>query len=125
MMLVDTSVWIDHLRQADAGLVALLNDGLVVCHPFVIGELACGSFARREEVLSLLERLPALEVVSNKEARSFLDAHTLAGGGIGWVDVHLLASARLAGVGLLTADRALDRAARRVGLVRARRSRRN
>ena len=116
---------IDHLRRADADLAGLLNDGLVVCHPFVIGELACGAFARREEVLSLLERLPALEVVSNKEARSFLDAHTLVGGRVGWVDVHLLASARLAGVGLLTADRALDRAARRVGLVRSSRFRKN
>lgn len=120
MTLVDTSVWINHIRRTDAHLAALLADGQVVCHPFVVGELACGAFATRDEVLVLLERLPALEVVSNREARALVDAHRLAGTGVGWVDVHLLASARLAGVGLLTADQALHRAAGRVGLVHGR-----
>lgn len=116
MTLVDTSVWINHFRRADARVRALLTDGQVVSHPFVIGELACGRFANRDEILSLLERLPALDVVSNREARAFLDAHDLAGSGIGWVDVHLLATARLARVAVLTADRALMRAAGNVGL---------
>lgn len=111
MTLVDTSVWINHIRRADARLRGLLADGQVVSHPFVIGELACGCFANRDEVLRLLERLPALEVVSNREARTFLDAHALAGSGVGWVDVHLLAAARLARVDVLTADHAMARAA--------------
>jgi predicted nucleic acid-binding protein len=113
MTLVDTSVWINHLRRADVRLCQLLDGGQVVSHPFVIGELACGRFANRDEMLRLLERLPVLQVVSNREARAFLDAHALAGSGIGWVDVHLLAAARLERVELLTADKALARAAAR------------
>ena len=116
MTLVDTSVWINHLRRSDARLRALLADGQVVSHPFVIGELACGRFANRDEVLRLLERLPALGQVSTAEARAFIDANGLAGSGIGWVDVHLLAAARLARVQLLTADQALARAAARVNI---------
>lgn len=115
MTLVDTSVWINHLRRADERLRQLLADGQVVSHPFVVGELACGRFAHRDEVLRLLERLPALEPVSNREARAFLDAHHLAGSGIGWVDVHLLAAARLARIHIMTADKALARAAARAG----------
>jgi predicted nucleic acid-binding protein len=116
MTLVDTSVWINHLRRADERLRRLLADGQVVSHPFVVAELACcGRFAHRDEVLRLLERLPALEPVSNREARAFLDAHRLAGSGIGWVDVHLLAAARLARIHILTADQALARAAARAG----------
>ena len=114
MTLVDTSVWINHIRRADERLRQLLKDDQVVTHPFVVGELACGRFANRDEVLRLLERLPALEPVSNREARLFLDAHNLAGGGIGWVDVHLLAAARLARVQIMTADKALARAGARV-----------
>ena len=114
MTLVDTSVWINHIRRADERLRQLLKDGQVVSHPFVVGELACGRFANRDEVLRLLERLPALEPVSNREARLFLDAHDLAGGGLGWVDVHLLAAARLARIPVMTADQALAQAAARV-----------
>lgn len=114
MTLVDTSVWINHLRRADERLRQLLADGQVVSHPFVVGELDCGRFAHRDEVLRLLERLPALEPVSNREARAFLDANHLAGSGIGWVDVHLLAAARLARIHIMTADKALARVAARV-----------
>ena len=114
MTLVDTSVWINHIRRADKRLRQLLTDGQVVSHPFVVGDLACGRFANRDEVLRLLERLPALEPVSNREARAFLESHDLAGSGIGWVDVHLLAAARLARVHIMTADQALGRAAARV-----------
>jgi predicted nucleic acid-binding protein len=114
MTLVDTSVWINHIRRADERLRQLLADGQVVSHPFVVGELACGRFANRDEVLRLLERLPAVEPVSNGEARAFLEAHLLAGSGLGWVDVHLLAAARLARVHIMTADQALARAVARV-----------
>lgn len=94
----------------------LLDDAQAVCHPFVIGELACGQLRRRAEVLALLARLPMVPPVSQAEALSFIEVNHLAGSGVGWVDVHLLASARLARVSLFTADKALARAADRLGL---------
>ena len=111
MVLVDTSVWIEHLRRRSDRLAAMLEDGLVACHPFVVGELACGHLARREELLALLQRLPTLEPVSQDEALRLVEAHQLAGSGLGWIDVHLLASARVSGARLWTADGALKRAA--------------
>jgi predicted nucleic acid-binding protein len=116
MILVDSSVWIDHFRRAHPTLVDELGQMRVVTHPFVVGELACGYLPERERVLTLMARLPALQPVSNQEALAFIDAQALAGAGLGWVDVHLLAAARLARVGLLTADKALQRAATRLGL---------
>jgi predicted nucleic acid-binding protein len=116
MVLVDTSVWVDHFRVVSLPLVRLLKDAKVVVHPFVIGELACGRLARRHEVLALLGKLPRLAPVSDAEALAFIDANALAGSGIGWVDVHLLASARLGRTSVLTADKALLRAARGLGL---------
>ena len=107
MVLVDTSVWIEHLRHRSERLASLLEGGLVTCHPFVIGELACGHLARRDEVLALLQRLPALAPVAHDEALRLVEAHALAGSGLGWVDVHLLAAARVVGAGLWTADRRL------------------
>lgn len=116
MILVDTSVWIDHLRGRDRTLVAQLLDGRVACHPFVIGELAVGSLRNRSEVLSLMATLPAVPVVSHAEMLAFIDAHALMGLGLGWIDVHLLASARLAGQSLWTRDRRLAKAASRLGV---------
>ena len=116
MILVDTSVWIDHLRGLDRTLVAHLLDGRVVCHRFVIGELAVGSLRNRSEVLSLLATLPAAPVVSHEEMLAFIDAHALMGLGLGWIDVHLLASARLAGQLLWTRDRRLAKAASGLGV---------
>jgi hypothetical protein len=111
MVLVDTSVWIDHLRRRSERLAGLLEDGLIVCHPFVVGELACGHLARRAEMLALLQRLPTLALVSYDEALRFVDARHLAGSGLGWVDVHLLAAARVAGAAVWTADRRLAKVA--------------
>ena len=116
MTLVDTSIWANHLRRADPALVRLLDEAQVFCHPYVIGELACGRLAQRHDVLKLLARLPRLAPVSDAEAMMFIEANDLAGSGVGWVDVHLLAAARLARVGLLTADKALKRAATRLGV---------
>ena len=116
MVLVDTSVWVNHFRVASLQLVRLLKDAKVVVHPFVVGELACGHLARRHEVLGLLGKLPRLEPVSEAEALAFIEANGLAGSGIGWVDVHLLASARLGRVSVFTADKALRRVASRLGL---------
>ncbi len=106
-MLVDTSVWVDHLRRGDAALRAALLDGDVLGHPFVIGELACGSLAQRDDVLALLAALPAARVAAHAEALALVEAQRLHGAGIGWVDVHLLASARLSRARLWTRDRRL------------------
>ncbi|MBK1719403.1 type II toxin-antitoxin system VapC family toxin [Thiocystis violacea] len=97
MILVDTSVWIDHLRQRDPILVDALDAGRVLMHPFVIGELACGCLANRDEVLELLARLPAAPVATDPETRRFIDRHRLMGRGIGYIDVHLLAATALSG----------------------------
>jgi predicted nucleic acid-binding protein len=106
-VLVDTSVWVDHLRSRKAALAEALERGDVWCHPFVIGELACGNIANRAEVLSLLAALPQAELAENAEVLAFVEAHRLMGRGIGWVDAHLLASARLSRQQLWTLDRRL------------------
>ena len=111
MVLVDTSIWVSHLRQSHDGLVEVLNAGEVVCHPFVIGELACGNLGNRATVLSLLEALPRAVVVEQEEVLAFIEAHDLMGKGLGYIDVHLLAAAILSGVPLWTLDRQLDRTA--------------
>lgn len=116
MILVDTSVWIDHLRVANVRLAALLYDERVCCHPFVIGELACGNLRRRGEFLSLLGNLPKVTVVSDQEAMRFIEGHRLMGQGLGWTDVHLLASAAAAPAQLWSTDRRLVGAANRLGV---------
>ena len=108
MILVDTSVWIDHLHKA----VPLLGDGLengdVATHPFVIGEIACGEIARRREVLELLSTLPSGMVATDEEALHFIEHHRLMGKGIGYIDAHLLASVMLTdGATLWTRDKRL------------------
>jgi hypothetical protein len=115
-MLVDTSVWIDHLRRGDQLLARRLQDGVVQCHPFVIGELACGSMRRRQEVLVHLATLPEVSLASHAEAIAFLDGQRLWGRGIGWIDVHLLASAVLSQVTLWTRERPLAAVVRALGL---------
>jgi predicted nucleic acid-binding protein len=116
MILVDTSVWIHHLRRDNAELRALLEAGQVVTHPFVIGELACGTLRRRSEVLASLSRLPQLPTASHDEALQFVGTHALAGRGLGWVDVHLLASAAIERARVITLDRSLATAVARLGL---------
>jgi predicted nucleic acid-binding protein len=111
-VLVDTSVWIDHFRVRIPGLLRRLAASEVWCHPFVIGELACGALRPRAETLAALAKLPCAPVASHQEALAFLEAHDLSGKGLGWVDVHLLASARLAHVRLWSVDKALAAAAR-------------
>jgi predicted nucleic acid-binding protein len=108
VILVDTSVWIDHLRQGDAALAEALEAGLVLVHPFVVGELACGNLANRVEVLGLLQALPKGRLASDEEALAFIEARHLMGRGIGYVDVHLLASVALeGGATLWTRDKRL------------------
>lgn len=110
MILVDSSVWVAHLRTNESALVELLNTGRVLSHPFVIGELACGNLQNRKAVLSLLQDLPAAPVATDEEALFFIESHGLMGRGIGYVDTHLLASVSLAGTGglLWTRDKRLN-----------------
>lgn len=116
MILADTSVWVGHLRRGDRHLADLLNRGEVLVHPFVIGELACGRLKPRTAILGHLRELPRAVAASDEEALSFIEAHSLMGSGLGYVDIHLLASARLSDVKLWTADRALRQVAQRLGL---------
>jgi hypothetical protein len=111
MILVDTSVWIDHLRVGNDRLKTLLFDEQVLCHPFVIGELACGTLRRRVEILAMLKALPEADFLGHEEVLNFLEARRLYGYGIGWVDAHLLASTLLTGCALWTLDKPLRRAA--------------
>lgn len=115
-VLVDTSVWIDHLRGRHATLAARLEAGEVLTHPFVIGELACGHLTRRGEILGLLTALPAAPLATHDEALRLVDEQRLAGLGLGWIDVHLLAAALLAPARLWTNDQALAAAATRLGV---------
>ena len=108
MILVDTSVWIAHLRAGETRLAAALEAARVMMHPFVLGELACGNLKNRAEVLDLLAKLPEAPVADHPEALAFIGRHGLMGKGIGFIDVHLLASAALAGTAKLwTLDRRL------------------
>ena len=117
MILVDTSVWVDHLRSGDPTLGACLDAGQVLAHPFVIGEIALGSLRRRDVVLTALQDLPSAAVARDSEVLAFIDRHSLFGRGIGFVDAHLLASARLtAGTTLWTRDRRLESVAATLGL---------
>jgi predicted nucleic acid-binding protein len=108
VILVDTSVWIDHLRSGEPALATALEGGRVLMHHFVLGELACGNLKNRSEVLRLLGDLPAAPAATDPEALGFIERRALMGRGIGYIDVHLLASAALADVGRLwTRDRRL------------------
>jgi len=116
MVLVDTAIWVLHLKKGDARLKSLLEDGEVLCHPFIIGELACGNLKNRVEILSLLQALPQAKVAGHDEIMEFIEIHDLAGTGLGYVDVHLLASALLSKAPLWTADRSLSTAAEKLGI---------
>lgn len=111
MILVDTSVWVDHLRAGDTELAGLLNANRVLTHPFIIGETACGNLRNRARTLSLLKELPKGPVADEDEVLFFIDRHALMGRGIGYVDAHLLAAVALGGsVQLWTRDRRLREA---------------
>ncbi|WP_418316184.1 type II toxin-antitoxin system VapC family toxin [Piscinibacter sakaiensis] len=116
MILADTSVWVDHLRRGDPGLVELLERTAVVMHPFVVGEIACGSLRERVAILELLQNLPAAAVAEDDEVMQFIERHVLYGKGIGYVDVHLLASVKLTdGARVWTRDMQLHRVAASLG----------
>lgn len=116
MTLVDTSVWVRHLREGDARLAAALERAEVWTHPWVIGELACGHLSDRATMLGLLRALPSAPVASVDEALGLIERRSLMGRGVGWVDVQLLASALLAGIRVWTLDRRLAAVAAELGV---------
>ena len=116
-VLVDTSVWIDHLRRADTELVALLQEASVLMHPAVLGELACGRIPNRQKLLALWLALPRVVTVSFEEAFGLVESRMLWGRGLGWTDIHLLASALVSRTTLWTRDRVLRRAAQELSIL--------
>lgn len=116
MKLYDSSVWIDFLRETDDTLEQALRAKQVLCHPFVIGEVLLGSVAHRDELEKRMSLLPSVEKASDKEAFLLIRSKHIYGRGIGWVDVHLLASAKLTGVSLETRDKRLKQVAEDLGV---------
>lgn len=114
--LTDTSVWVDHLRRGRPGLAALLEHDGVLCHPFVVGELACGSIANRDRVLRLLSALPRAAVAEHEEVMRLVGDRRIHGRGLGWIDMHLLASSILERCALWTLDKRLGAVATELGV---------
>lgn len=107
MILVDTSVWVEHFRSGTISLGAVLNNGQAACHPFIIGELACGNLRNRKEILSLLQDLPMAIRARDDEVMQFIKERGLMVKGLGYIDIHLLMSALLTGIPLWTLDKRL------------------
>lgn len=116
MILVDTSLWIVHFRKGAPELGELLREGLVLVHPFVVGELACGNLSNRARLLADLEALPSALFATHEEVMRLIEEHRLWGLGIGWIDGHLLAASLLSNCQLWTLDRPLLRAAGEAGV---------
>ena len=116
MVLVDTSVWVSHLRVGNVGLEKLLSGGEVVCHPFIIGELACGNLRNRHEILTHLQSLPMTILAEDEEVLEFIENNQLMGKALGYIDVHLVASAVLTDVPLWTFDKTLDKFTKKIGI---------
>jgi predicted nucleic acid-binding protein len=116
MVLVDTSVWVEHLRSGKTGLESLLNNGSVVCHLFIVGELACGNLSNRVEILSLLQALPLANHAEHEEVMHFIDNYSPMGKGLGYIDMHLLVSAILTKVPIWTLDKKLREVSSKLGL---------
>jgi predicted nucleic acid-binding protein len=114
VILADTSVWVDHFRQGVPRLVDALGAEEILMHPFVLGELACGNLSNRTEVFSLLAEMPMTATASDDEALSLIETRALMGRGIGYIDVHLLASAFLSGALLWTTDKRLAAVAKQL-----------
>jgi predicted nucleic acid-binding protein len=116
MILADTSVWVHHLRDREPLLEQRLTAGLILIHPFVAGELACGNLKRRDTILAELNELPAAKAATDTEVRHLIEQRRLWGLGMGWIDIHLLASALLSRCELWTFDVRLARTAKKLGL---------
>lgn len=116
MILVDTSVWVAHLRDGNIGLEKLLNNGHAATHAFIIGELACGTLRNRAEILSYLCALPLATHAEHEEVMDFIENHRLMGKGLGYVDMHLLAAALLTNIPFWTLDKKMGKVASSLGL---------
>ena len=116
MILVDTSIWIDHLINSNDELIQLLNSNRVCIHPFIIGELSCGNISNRSEILTLLKALPRAEPALEDEIFTFIEYKKLYGIGLGFIDVHLLASALIHNVKLWTQDKTLRKVAKQLNI---------
>ncbi len=109
MILVDTSVWMEHFRKGNAQLEEILDNGDVMCHPFIIGELACGNMKNRKEILSLMKALPMSCKASHDEILELIERRKLMGKGLGFIDMHLIASAFLSNVYIWSFDKSLHK----------------
>ncbi|MFH0811581.1 MAG: PIN domain-containing protein [Pseudomonadota bacterium] len=116
MVLVDTSVWVLHLREGNIGLERLLKDGDVVCHPFIVVELACGNLKNRSEIFLLLQTLPMATQAEHEDVMQFIENYRLMGKGLGYIDMHLLVSALLTEVPIWTLDRKLNEISTELGI---------
>ncbi len=116
MILVDTSVWIDHFLHSDEDLKELLLSNQVCIHPFILGELSCGNISNRKEVLSLLRTLRSIDLVLDEEVFILIEDRKLFGKGLGFIDIHLLASALIHHVHIWTRDKSLKRIAGEFGI---------
>ena len=110
-ILVDTSVWINHLRERDQNLSHLLEQGLVACHPFIVGEIACGGIKNRQEIINLLNDLPSTEILDHSDIIDFIENRKIMNKGIGYIDVHLLGSVLVSDTRIWTFDKALKKMA--------------
>jgi predicted nucleic acid-binding protein len=116
MQLVDTSVWIHHFRYGDERLRDSLDHQTILCHEWIIGELACGQLQARKSTLDHLSRLPQAPLIKSSELLYFIDRHRLFGVGLGLIDTQLLAACKVIACGLWTNDKALFNAARKLGV---------
>ena len=116
MILVDTSIWINHFNKSSAGLTRLLNSVRVCMHPFIFGELSCGNISNRSEILALLKSLPLVDTALDEEVFALVENKKLYGIGLGFIDVHLLTSALISNVKIWTADKSLNKAALNLGI---------
>jgi len=116
VVLVDTSIWIDHFRKANGKLASLLEMETVAIHPFVLGELACGNLSNRKEIIALLHALPEASKIEDDEMLLFIERHHLMGRGIGLVDAHILASCCIDACLLWTGDKRLQLVAKEMNI---------
>ncbi len=116
MVLVDTSVWVLHLKEGNAELEKLLINGQVMSHRFIIGEIACGNIKNRTEILTLLQLLPLVTQAKHEEVMGFIETNKLMGRGLGYIDMHLAASAKLTGILMWTFDKRLDQTNKELGI---------
>jgi predicted nucleic acid-binding protein len=116
MILVDTSVWVLYLREGNAQLENLLNKGQVMSHRFITGEIACGNIKNIKEIPTLLQRLPLVTQAKHEEVMEFIETNKLMGRGLGYIDMHLSASAKLTGIPLWTFDKRLDETNKKLGI---------